>query len=538
MNEKYQILLVDDEALIREGVSENVKWEQYGFQLVGTCENGKDALHFIENNPVDVVLTDICMPYMDGMELCERLSADYPKIKIILLSGYDEFDYAKRAISYGVKEYLLKPVTSEELGVSLDRLRKEMDHKRKDERELSLMKTAHHRGQQLLRSDMLLGLMNGSRTEEESQKDLKELGIHLEAAVYRIGIMQIDMYAEPRKLSSEKKEDRALMAFVAYNISEEIVGKYKAGEVCQGKDQRIFFLFHSNNRLGFDDTVERVLKEIIENVNENMQLAVSVGLGSVIYKMKEISLSCEGAEEALEYRYALGSNQVLGIDTIRKEKGIADTDFLLERIRLHMKENEERKLENDFRVLEDVLREYYYDRKNIEVIFRKIAETTEDLCRLSEMDEENRKEEILQEVYAAGELEGAVTILLNYCIEIAERLEGQKNIGGKKYVILANDYIEKHYSDSSLNLNTLCAYLNISTSRFSSIFKQVTKMTFMDVLIQTRMKKAKELLENTDLKNYEIAERVGFNDPHYFSVVFKKMTGKSPTEYAKEMRKQ
>ena len=133
----YRILLVDDEALIREAVSENVKWEQYGYELAGSCENGKEALEFIEENPVDVVFTDICMPYMDGMELSEKLSEDYPSVKIVILSGYDDFDYAKKAIRYGVKEYLLKPITADEMGDVLLALKTEMDKERKAEQKLS-----------------------------------------------------------------------------------------------------------------------------------------------------------------------------------------------------------------------------------------------------------------------------------------------------------------------------------------------------------------------------------------------------------------
>ena len=137
----------------------------------------------------------------------------------------------------------------------------------------------------------------------------------------------------------------------------------------------------------------------------------------------------------------------------------------------------------------------------------------------------------------AGELKEAVDILGTYCVEVGGRLDNQKNVGGKKYAVMAMDYIEKNYGDCDLSLHSVCSYLNISASRFSTIFKQATGMTFMDVLIGLRMQKAKELLENTDMKNYEIAERVGFNDSHYFSIAFKKITGKTPTEYAKEMRK-
>ncbi len=124
-----------------------------------------------------------------------------------------------------------------------------------------------------------------------------------------------------------------------------------------------------------------------------------------------------------------------------------------------------------------------------------------------------------------------------YACDTAQSLQNMNSTSGQKQAALALDYIQSHYSNPDLNLNSLCSYLGISTSHFSSVFKEATGQTFMEVLIRTRMDKARELLENTTLKNYEIAEKVGFADPHYFSISFKKATGKSPTEYAREMRK-
>lgn len=205
----YRILLVDDEALIREAVSENVKWEQYGYELAGSCENGKEALEFIEENPVDVVFTDICMPYMDGMELSEKLSEDYPAVKIVILSGYDDFDYAKKAIRYGVKEYLLKPITADEMGDVLLTLKTEMDKERKAEQKLSKLESAYRKGQKRLYSDTLLHLIRGSRADEETRRELKKVGLNLDFAVYRVAVAELDIYVCSSALDEERKKESA-----------------------------------------------------------------------------------------------------------------------------------------------------------------------------------------------------------------------------------------------------------------------------------------------------------------------------------------
>ena len=186
------------------------------------------------------------------------------------------------------------------------------------------------------------------------------------------------------------------------------------------------------------------------------------------------------------------------------------------------------------------MRECRYDRRSTGIVLQRVVDMMDELCRLSETEGCQRAvsgEDVLDRALTAGQLREALDILASYCKKTGEWMDSQKNVGGKKYAVMAMDYIEKNYGDCDLSLHSVCSYLNISTSRFSAIFKQVTGTTFMDVLIGLRMQKAKELLEHTDMKNYEIAERVGFNDSHYFSIAFKKITGKTPTEYAREMRK-
>lgn len=537
----YRILLVDDEALIREGVSENVKWNEYGYELAGSCENGEEALRFIENQPVDVVLTDICMPYMDGIQLSEKISERYPFIKIIILSGYDDFEYAKKAIQYGIREYLLKPITQDEMGEVLTRLKDELDKERNKEKRILSMQNTYHRGRQLLYSDVFYNLLSGSKSGTECRKELDEVGLCLDdCVVYRVAIVEIDNYGKSGRVRSLEKQDSALMAFALYNISDEIVKLHEAGEVCQGKDHRTFILFTRGRSEKARQTVAQVCRKVIDAMNEQMGLAVNIGLGSYVSSMEDIYLSSEEAEEALEYHYVMGRNRILEIGEILEKKSQASVENVLDDVILHMKENDKDKIEDDFRTLQNMLRENCYDRQSVETLLQKLVNrmgTVRKSAAVGEAADEENQEAVLKEILNVGKLEEAVEILYQYCIGVAESLEIRKNVGGKKYAILATDYMEKNYGDCNLSLSSICAYLNISTSNFSSAFKAATGSTFMDVLIRIRMRKAKELLEVTDLKNYEIAERVGFNDPHYFGTAFKKMTGKSPTEYAKEMRR-
>lgn len=210
---------------------------------------------------------------------------------------------------------------------------------------------------------------------------------------------------------------------------------------------------------------------------------------------------------------------------------------LLNEILRSIRENDESGLKKNFTELKEIMRTCWYDRREISIVLQRIADMTEDMSKKYDVYEKSVKEEILLEILQADKFDTALDLLFQYCLEESRNFGSKRNMGGRKYAVLAMDYIEKNYADCSLSLQSVCSFLNISPSRFSSIIKETTGKTFMDVLIGIRMQKARELLEHRDLKNYEIAEKVGFNDPHYFSTAFKRITGKSPTEYAKEVRK-
>lgn len=354
----YRILLVDDEILVRDAIRENIDWKAMDCELVGDCDNGKAAAEFVQNHPVDIVLTDILMPYMDGMELSRFLHDNYPDIVIVIFSGFGEFEYAKKAIQYGVSEYMLKPVTAMELRNVIGKMKEKVDQQRKEKEKL----------------------------ERLTQLSIKDYVEKLVAA-----------------LKADKKEN-------AEHILEQISSEIKEARVDKSR--------------------------------------------ACVY---------------------------------------------------------------------------------LQQIIRAADETCEDMVPDNRLF--SKREALLQQVTEQNSFDSAVELVRNHIGEIFQTLSDANSSSGQRQARLALDYIQKNYMDPDLSLNSICSYLNISTSYFSTIFKDLTGETFTEVLIRTRMEKAKELLENTTMKNYEIAEKVGFADPHYFGISFKKMTGCTPTEYAREKRK-
>lgn len=539
----YQVLLVDDEVLVREAISENIKWNELGYELVGSCQNGREAIEFLEKNSVDIVLTDICMPYVDGMELSEYIFNNLTNINIIIFSGFDDFEYAKKAIRYNVQEYLLKPVTAFELSEVLTNLKEKMDKKKEEQKKFGKLNETYHKNRLFIKCRLLEDFIKGSRTQENDFSDLLEQNIVLDATDYRVAIVDIDQSPDQTESEDDMKPQSSLMTFAVYNICEEILEQYQAGYACIGSDNQVFIIFKTNKPKTFEYEVKSICKEMCKCIKKYMKLDVTIGIGKYVKYPKDVYKSYEEAEDSLRYQYLYCENSIIDMSEIRIKKNQSREDVLPEQdidaLILAIKMNDKIKIEIILDRLQTTIKSTVTDKIRSDLYLQQIILAISNTCKSTEpvgIEANSLKNQLLSDIAKVKNISIAIDLLKKYCYKASEEMELQKNIGGKKQAVLAMDYIEKNYSDPDLNLNSVCSYLSISASRFSTIFKNITGETFMEALIRIRMQKAKELLEITDYKNYEIAEKVGFSDPHYFSIVFKKMTGKTPSEYAKEKR--
>jgi len=319
-----------------------------------------------------------------------------------------------------------------------------------------------------------------------------------------------------------------------------LVQKKDAGYVCYGNENSVYILFSTNRPHEFKPTVYSVCEEISKQAKRVMKSTVTIGIGDYVRSISDINRSYAEAMDLISYRFLLGSGNIIVQEQI---KGKAERKIMIEEeieaLKLAIKRKDEVVIIEVLRKLKENFRENYLTRVKVQMYLQQIMVEVQSVLKSSDMVEDllyQERDRWMDEMIHERTLERAIQLLKQYCVQCAVRLDNRLNAGGKRYAMLAIDYIEKNYANTQLNLNSVCSYLGISTSRFSAIFKEATKATFMDVLIKTRMEKAMELLENTDLKNYEIAERVGFSDPHYFSLSFKKVTGMTPTEYTKQKR--
>ena len=538
----YRILLVDDEILVRDAIKENIDWKSLDCELVGDCENGKQASEFVKENPVDIVLTDILMPYLDGMELSKFLHDNYPDVVIVIFSGFGEFEYAKKAIQYGVSEYLLKPVTAMELTGVINKMKEKVDQLRREKNKMNKLtenSEKYRKNAQVIRSKNMEALVNCTTDVSKSIQRLAEMGIDISAISYRVALFDIDLYSGMYELDTEKQQESALMAFVLYNISDEIVTREEAGFAYQEGNNRVGILFQEKWSRNFTEKTREICREIQEKTKEVMGFDVSMGIGKWVKKPEELVQSHNMAQDTLQYRYLLGGNLLIDMEEKHPVQEIS-IDEPLSVLKEALKTGQEDLVFQTLVSIEDLIRNALMQKSRACMYLQQVIRTMDNACEDVSADMNQIREgrdDLIREITDQKFFGEACEVVARHTRRVINILSEMNTSSSERQARLAIDYIQKNYMDPDLSLNSICSYLNISTSYFSTIFKEETGETFTEVLIRTRMEKAKELLENTTMKNYEIAEKVGFSDPHYFGISFKKMTGCTPTEYAREKRR-
>lgn len=534
----FQVIVVEDEILIREAICSNMQWGELDCELAGSFANGRDALDFVRLNPVDIVLTDIAMPYMDGLELCRLLSMEPKKQEIqkVIFSGYDSFEYAKEAIRYGVKEYLLKPVTRDELVEALIRITKSIDRQKESFREYYTAIQICKENRLYLKSQVLMKFLKGDKSTEQMKEEFLKHEIVLnDSRYYTAGIVRIS------KCLKRTVKDENLKQFILQNVADEILTGYTAGEAYFGDaGDMVILLVGKEERPLCGELADQILDEIQKELQKVLGTEVGIYLGEQVKGTTLIKKSYRHASELLDQEFIHGAGAAMKWEKVRDTAKTEHRSGQLQQLYLEIKACDKCKIEQLLQDMEQEMCCNLWTKGKVIAVIQEILLNMQMFLNQIQLKEKalypkiQRAMDDMGETCYIGEAMGQLKELLYEVVELmASRQEKSMN----RRAILAIDYIEKNYMKPEISLQSLCDYLAVSPSNFSAVFKEATGGTFVDYLIHTRMEKAKMLLETTDMKNYEIADRVGFSDPHYFSVSFKKAVGRTPKEYAKEMRK-
>ncbi|MEG0108153.1 MAG: response regulator, partial [Lachnospiraceae bacterium] len=296
----YKAILVDDEIVIREAMKDSVKWEEIGFELVDTCEHGKEAIERIKDDAPDLVITDICMPFVDGIQLAKFIYENYPQTKVIILSGYDEFEYAKSAIKYEVLEYILKPVTVYELTDILKNIKEKLDQEYSTHKRMNNITENYEKSKPILKERFLNHIINSRDTRVDIMEKLENFDIHLQGNIYNV--IQVE--------STNMKKDE-LILFSLCNVTAEILEEYQRCVVFQTMDDITTIIFAGDSEYQVHTDTFELLNKVQSMVVSFLHINTMVTVGREVDKLEDLPLSFENLQFSKEYKFLYQDNSII-----------------------------------------------------------------------------------------------------------------------------------------------------------------------------------------------------------------------------------
>lgn len=528
---RYKLLFIDDEKTIRESFLRLTDWEAYHFDVVGVYKDGEEAWQYLSGNPVDIIVTDINMPFMDGIALLQNIRQKNYHVRVIFLTGYEYFSYAQKAVQLRAFEFLLKPVTKEML---LDAVKRAAFDIEKEE----AVHEAANQGLEAARSLFFHQVL--SKKAENISDTAKRLGVLFEPGSYLLFMAAIDS-RDRHKLSEYETEEWKSRFKKAILLQKEklenLLQIHFQLYFVKDISPHILFIAAAESRNLFDKIFVQDFADCLFALQETeIGYRVTLLAGSCCSCLEELAISADKVECAAEQRHLLkGQNWKLVFADDCTSKTEADdemvlpTDILLHHIRLGMADQ----VREDIKKVYDPFRHtMYISLASAKMITTELAvtafkgEISADGGSVSYLYYLNH----IQQLNTLEELEKDIT---EFAVNIANK---RKKAGNQKFGIAqrALEYLQQNYSRENLTLNDVANFLHISVPYLAVLFKQETGQNFSAHLLSIRMEKAKELLKTTNCNISEISEHVGYRSSQYFASCFKKYTGISPGGYREQ----
>ncbi len=518
----YKLLIADDEDQLRNLILTQIDWNAIGFEVIG-ARDGKEALELVDAGFVpDALLTDVRMPFVDGLELCERLKERYHDILTIVLSGHDEFSYAKKSMQLGTTDYLLKPIRPSALKEAMQSLKEKLDLAASRKQDLANIRMQLDESMPILRQQYLLMLLYDSFPQEMILDQFSYLGIELAGNSYTLCLLSHPVIANPA--------DKFFTCFAVQNLLQKLFPSDCACFFDNAGMQMV--LCGSGGEPAERDQIKDALQEAIARVGAQFSLQATAAMGIDVTSLSDLPEAYKSALAALEEQIIGGSGVVY--DALESTSFLEDTRLelpfaLAEKVASIFAYEQVEVLEHNLQALFDEVRSHHY--KEITYLRLLCADLINNIHRSANRGKISIDGEIYDRLFVAtnwGELQNIVRQHVLALKTDSDQARAQKQSG---VIQQAFDYIEQNFADPSLSLSKTAQVLFVSPSYLSNLFKRKCNMNFVDYVTHLRVERAKKLLLETEMKAYEIATKVGYKDPQYFSNSFKRQTGMSPSEF-------
>ena len=531
----FKVFLVEDENVVREGIRKNIQWEQYGFDYTGDASDGELALPMIREIQPDLLITDIKMPFMDGLTLIKLVRNELPRTKIVIISGYDDFAYAQQAISMGVDQYLLKPIIKDKLVEILADLYEKMREERQQQEYIEHFQREAQEYENFSRRRFFEKITTGVLSESEIIETAGSMNIDICAPFYNIVLFSLSSAEYDGSMPESYTEDLAA-------VQDEVT------KLFIGRPELILFRWNITTYAvlvkGTRDDIEPNTIDCIKNIQERCTAAGNdvgwyIARGTPVSRLSALPVCFAEASRILAYRYICPEEHILteaSIQNLRKNNdiktGTYSKELDTEHIRKFLSSGTEQEID-DF--IEQVLQNVGEKVVSATLLCRYLAMT---VCfaviKYLDLIGSGADTVLLTDFWPNDSISTAEDVR-NYARQVIKRaiyLRDRESTR-QQHVLLkqAIDFINENYTDPSISLDKVAKNVNISPNYLSAVFSQEVGQTLTEYITSRRINEAKNMLRNTDMRLSEIAFSVGYKDPHYFSFVFKKVSGCTPSEY-------
>ena len=533
--EKIKIFLVEDEIVIRNGIKNSIEWEKEGYEFVGEASDGELAYPMILKERPDILITDIRMPFMDGLELSRLVKQELPDIRILILSGYDEFDYAKEAIRLGVTEYLLKPVSAFKLLESLKKVSSLIQQEREERKLLKRYAEDMKENTEHEKMKFFVQLISGGLSTAEAIDSGRQYGMNLSAQVYEIILFKL--------FGGIGVKEHADSVVDACECLEELTGRIPYIYIFQRGIDGWAFLLTAEDMQQMEQRTDRLAGRIRQLMDNYGDLEYFGGIGSPVMRLRELPKSFCEADHAFSGRFLSRLNRIVRVSELEgmQELGsfevreFGEFERTRESVEKFLNNGTQEEIEGFTKVyMKEMPEDNFKSLLMRQYIVMDVYIVIMSFCeKMGISDDDFQKEAesfkaAIQNIHTAAEMQEYMRRFLYRALELRDMISGRRY---SDIIGAAKEKIESTYMLEEISLNTVAAGVGMSPSYFSSVFSREMGKTFVEYLTEIRMDKAKELLMCSSLKTSEIGYEVGYKDPHYFSYLFKKTQGCSPKDY-------
>ncbi len=531
----YKLLVVDDESMIRDGIVKGIPWQSLGYEICGEAENGLEAIEKLAECRPDVIISDIRMPKMDGVKLMEYLSQNHPSLKMVILSGYSDFDYLKKSIMNNVYDYLLKPTRISTFVELFTRLKAHMDEEALKKQEYDSLKKRLVENLPYLEQIFLNQLVAGFYQDEKDMGEKKNFyKLDMLEGKLAVVVMEIDNVQNILEVSEEKRQLLNLYIIqVANRLAEETV----QGKFFIGNEGSILGICCLNAGMG---NLLNVIRDIQKIVFEDRKLSISAGISNEFENMMETNTYYLQARKAIKQKICLDNQSIILFSDLENilENDIPALSFDIEKITDLIFANKTAELSAYISLILDRLKNKMFksfelvDVSMLKMVFEVDNYFYQYGISIRKILEENNSGFL--DIYQINSLDSKKDWLLSILTRVSGEVERKRTEKISGIIGEIKRYIEKNYCSNSICLESVAELFKKSPPYLSKLFKEETGENFSDYITRLRMEKAKELLKDLRVKAYEVGEKVGYADISHFSRKFKSYTGVSPSQFRGE----